>query len=64
LPVRRMRRDAARPSLLRGNAVNSIVAMVATPSWKGVCGLPEWLPVVRDGRVRAGRRAAKKSLGL
>src|SRR3954452_16094907 len=50
LPVRRMRRDAPRPSVLRENAVNSIVAMLATPSW--VCGLPGSVPVVRDGQRR------------
>src|SRR5512142_2182470 len=50
LPVRRIRRDAARPSVERGNAVNSIVAMWATPSW--VCGLPGLVPVVRDGQAR------------
>src|SRR6185312_7590850 len=34
LPVRRMRREAPRPSVARANAVNSIVAMLATP-WSG-----------------------------
>src|SRR6476620_7249210 len=48
LPERRIRRDAPRPSVARGNAVNSIVAMLATPSW--VCGLPGSIPVVRDGQ--------------
>src|SRR5690348_2269665 len=61
LPVRRMRRDAARPSVARGNAVNSIVAMLATPSR---CLRPSGsMPVVRDGHVSA-RSARREKLWI